>query len=53
LQIQKHLRLQGKARIPIYHPMELLDRALAAARRFREQATGTSSGQAEVAEATG
>jgi glycolate oxidase iron-sulfur subunit len=28
LQIQKHLRLQGKARIPIYHPMELLDRAL-------------------------
>lgn len=53
LQIQKHLRLQGKAGIPIYHPMELLDRALAAARRFREQATGTSSGQAEVAEATG
>jgi glycolate oxidase iron-sulfur subunit len=28
LQIQKHLRLQGKAGIPIYHPMELLDRAL-------------------------
>lgn len=28
LQLQKHLRLQGKAGIPIYHPMELLDRAL-------------------------
>ncbi|MEN9225508.1 MAG: heterodisulfide reductase-related iron-sulfur binding cluster [Thermostichus sp. DRC_bins_24] len=28
LQIQKHLGLQNKAEIPIYHPMELLDRAL-------------------------
>ncbi|MEN9221788.1 MAG: heterodisulfide reductase-related iron-sulfur binding cluster [Thermostichus sp. BF3_bins_97] len=28
LQIQKHLGLQDKAGIPIYHPMELLDRAL-------------------------
>ncbi|MEN9231512.1 MAG: heterodisulfide reductase-related iron-sulfur binding cluster [Thermostichus sp. DG02_5_bins_236] len=28
LQIQKHLHLQGKQEIPIFHPMELLDRAM-------------------------
>ncbi|MEN9279133.1 MAG: (Fe-S)-binding protein, partial [Thermostichus sp. DG_1_5_bins_95] len=28
LQIQKHLHCQGKQEIPIFHPMELLDRAM-------------------------
>ncbi len=44
LQIQKHLGLRDKAGIPIYHPIELLERAL--------QPPATPLSRAEVAETT-